>query len=92
VQRGRTLPRILGATPKEWRLSLPAAYQRELDRVAPRIAIFTDARYGQFPPQVDSASAPSVMIRDLNCDKRPDVVDPGYGPATSARAFSVSTR
>jgi hypothetical protein len=72
------LPRISGTRPKEWRLSLPAAYQRELDRVAPRIAIFTDKRYGQYPPRVDSASAPSMMIRDLNGDRRPDVVVAGF--------------
>jgi hypothetical protein len=72
------VPRILGSKAKEWRLSLPAAYQRELDRIAPRIAVFTDKRYGEYPPRVDSASAPSVMIRDLNGDHRPEVILSGF--------------
>jgi hypothetical protein len=67
------VPKILGTKPKEWRLSLPAAYQRELDRVAPGIAIVIERRYGEYPPVVDSASTPSVLIHDLNGDHQPEV-------------------
>jgi hypothetical protein len=66
------VPRILNTKTTQWRLSLPADYQRELDRIAPGIAIFTDARYME-RFHVDSVTSPSAIIRDLNGDHRPEV-------------------
>jgi hypothetical protein len=78
VASAQDVPTIVGTKPHEWRLSLPTAYQRELDRVAPGIGIFTDQRYMVYPRPVDSASSPSVLIRDLNGDRRPEVFLAGF--------------
>jgi hypothetical protein len=78
VASAQDVPTIVGTRPHEWRLSLPTAYQRELDRVAPGIGIFASKRYTEYPPVVDSASSPSVLIRDLNGDRRPEVFLAGF--------------
>jgi hypothetical protein len=66
-------PGILNTRSTQWRLSLPAAYQRELDRIAPGIAVFTDERYME-RLHVDSLTSPSAIIRDLNGDHQPEVI------------------
>jgi hypothetical protein len=78
VLSAQDVPTIVGTRPDNWRLSLPVTYQAELDRVAPGISIFTNRRYTEYPPVVDSASSPSVLIRDLNGDHRPEVFLAGF--------------
>jgi hypothetical protein len=65
-------PRILNTLTSHWRVSLPSAYQRELDRVAPGIATYSDDRYMEHF-HVDSLMSASIIILDLNGDKRPEV-------------------